>query len=78
MNIIELSKEWLLSRNDSIEGIEILPQETSRGLIVWFYYEDTWMDLPYFLTISMVKSLLEGKNPKKVINEYLKIKNQEK
>lgn len=73
MDIIELAKQWLSSRrNDDISGIEILPQPTSSGLVVWFYFEDTLEDLPYFLTVPMVKQLLEGKNPKKVKNEYIK------
>ena len=73
MDILELSKQWLIARkNGDISGIEILPQQTSSGLIVWFYFEDTWEDLPYFLTIPMVKELSEGKIPKKVKNEYIK------
>jgi len=71
MDIIELARQWLAHRKtDGIEGIEILPQQTSNGQVVWFYYEDTFEDLPYFLTIPMVKELMEGKNPKKVRNEY--------
>lgn len=71
MDIVELAKEWLsYNRKGNIAGIEILPQKTSFGLVVWFYFEDTWEDLPYFLTIPMVNELLEGKNVKKVKNEY--------
>lgn len=66
-------KEWLsYNRKGDIKGIEILPQITSVGKIVWFYNEETWEDLPYFLTVPMVKKLDEGKNPKKVKNEYNK------
>ena len=73
MDIIELAKEWLMEkRNGDIEGIEILPQLTTAGTVIWFYDEKTLIDLPYFLTIPMVKSLLNGKLPKNVINEYLK------
>lgn len=76
LDIITLAKEWLsYNRKGDIEGIEILPQKTSFGLVVWFYWEDTWEDLPYFLTIPMVLELLEGKNPKKVKNQYLQRKN---
>jgi hypothetical protein len=73
MEIIELAKEWLLARrNGDINKIEILPQATSKGLVVWYYWEETGIDLPYFLTVPMVEILLNGKNPKKVKNEYLK------
>jgi len=73
-SIEELSKEWLIEkRNGDIEGIEILPQITSKGLVVWYYWEETGIDLPYFLTVPMVESLLSGKNPKKVKNEYIKV-----
>jgi hypothetical protein len=76
MNIIELAKEWLIARrNGDINGIEILPQQTSVGMVVWFYWEETGEDLPYFLTVPMVESLLSGvKKPKNIINEFL-IKN---
>ena len=78
MNITELAKEWLiLRRKGDIEGIEILPRQTSYGLVVWFYFEETGIDLPYFLTVPMVKELLEGKNPKKVKNEYTAQRKQE-
>lgn len=71
MNIIDLATQWLTARRKGdTEGIEVLPQQTSTGLVVWFYYEETLEDLPYFLTIPMVKELLDGKNPKKVINKY--------
>lgn len=70
-DIIELARQWLTARrNGDVEGIEILPQQTSNGLVVWYYWEETWEDLPYFLTVPMVKDLLGGKNPKKVRNEY--------
>jgi hypothetical protein len=72
-DIIELSREWLISRRGDDIGIEILPQQTCVGLVVWFQYEETGEDLPYFLTVPMVESLLSGKNPKKVKNEYEKI-----
>lgn len=71
MDIIELSKQWLIARRKGdIEGIEILPQQVQQGLVVWFYYEESGEDLPYFLTIPMVKELMEGKNPKRVRNKY--------
>ena len=71
MDILELAKEWLKARrNGDIDGIVILPQQTCAGLVVWFYFEETWEDLPYFLTVPMVQSLLDGKNPKKIKNEY--------
>ena len=71
--IEKLAEEWLMSRRKGdISGIEILPQQTSAGLVVWFYFEDTWEDLPYFLTVPMVEKLLSGKNPKRVKNEYRK------
>ena len=70
-SITELTKEWLsYNRKGDIEGIELLPHQTSQGLVVYFYFEETWEDLPYFLTVPMVKELLDGKNPKKVKNEY--------
>ena len=48
-NIIELANRWLdARRKGDIEGIEILPLQTANGLVVWFYYTDTWEDLPYF------------------------------
>lgn len=71
MNIIELSKQWLIERRKGdIGGIEILPQQVQQGLVVWFYYEESWEDLPYFLTVPMVKELIEGKKPKRVFNKY--------
>lgn len=77
MDIVELAREWLsYNRKGNIEGIEIQPQKTSFGLVVWFYDEETWEDFPYFLTVPMVQSLLEGKNPKKVKNEYLRKKEE--
>lgn len=70
-DIVVLAKEWLISRRSGdINGIEILQQQTCAGLVVWFYLEETLEDLPYFLTVPMVQKLLEGKNPKKVRNEY--------
>lgn len=70
-----LAKLWLSARrNGDIAGIEVLPHKTSMGLVVYFYDEETWVDLPYFLTVPMVAELLEGKNPKNVKNKYL-IKN---
>jgi hypothetical protein len=69
--IIEKALEWLTARRKGdIDGIEVLPQKTANGLVVWFYEEDTWEDLPYFLTIPMVEELMNGKNPKKVRNKY--------
>jgi hypothetical protein len=71
MELIELAKNWLIARrNGDIAGIEILPQRTSAGMVVWFYWEETWEDLPYFLTVPMVEELLTGKNPKNVKNKY--------
>lgn len=71
MHIIEKALEWLsYNRKGDVAGIEILPQQTCAGLVVWFYWEETGIDLPYFLTVPMVKALQEGKNPKKVKNEY--------
>lgn len=71
--LVELAIEWLAyNRKGDVAGIEVLPHKTSMGLIVFFYFEDTWIDLPYFLTVPMVMELLAGKNPKKVKNEYLK------
>jgi hypothetical protein len=71
MDLISLATSWLLSQNiESIDGIEILPQQTSVGMVVWFYYTETGEDLPHFLTVSMVQSLLDGKNPKKIKNEF--------
>lgn len=71
MSIEELAKEWLVNRTSgNIEGIEILPQQTQAGLVVWFYYEESGEDLPYFLTVPMVNDLLTGKNPKSVKNKY--------
>lgn len=72
-NVVVLAQLWLsCRRNGEVDGIEILPQLTAAGLVVWFYWADSFEDLPYFLTVPMVQSLLEGKNPKKVRNEYLK------
>ena len=71
MDIEELAKQWLIyRRNGDIEGIEITPQQTQAGLVVWFYDEKTEKDLPYFLTVPMVQELLAGKNPKKIKNKY--------
>jgi hypothetical protein len=71
--LIELAWEWLsYNRKGDIAGIEILPRQTSAGMVIYFYYEDTWEDLPYFLTVPMVQELGEGKNPKKVKNKYIK------
>lgn len=75
INIVEKAIEWLsYNRKGDIDGIEVLPHQTVQGLVVYFYYEETWADLPYFLTVPMVKDLLAGKNPKKVKNEYLRKK----
>jgi hypothetical protein len=77
--IVDLAKEWLdYNRKGDVAGIEILPQQTAQGLIVWFYYEETLEDLPYFLTVPMVKEFQEGKNPKKVKNQYLQRRTDEK
>lgn len=74
MDILELASAWLNARrNGDVTGIEIMQQQTSVGVVVWFYWEETLQDLPYFLTVPMVQSLLEGKNPKKVKNEYLRV-----
>lgn len=71
--LISLAAEWLsFNRKGDIAGIEIMPFKTTWGMIVYFYYEETWEDLPYFLTVPMVEELLAGKNPKKVKNNYLK------
>lgn len=71
--IVELAKEWLsYNFKGNVENIEILPFKTSHGLVVYFYDSDTWEDLPFFLTIPMVNELLEGKNIKKVKNQYNK------
>lgn len=78
MDIITLAREWLsYNRKNNIDGIEILPHKTPYGLVVYFYFEDTWIDLPYMLTIPMVEALLEGKNPKKVKNDYLRSNKEE-
>ena len=74
--LVELSKEWLKyhSKDIDIETIEILPQLTSYGLVVWFYIikeNEPDEELPC-LTIPMVTELLSGKNPKNVKNKYLK------
>lgn len=67
--------EWLsYNRKGDVAGIDFLPQQTAQGLVIYFYFEDTWADLPYFLTVPMVKELQAGKNPKKVKNEYLRRK----
>lgn len=69
----ELALKWLTARrNGDITGIEILPQQTSAGAVVWFYDEETWEDLPYFLTVPMVEKLVSGTNPKRVKNEFRK------
>lgn len=72
MNDIELlALEWLKYRlKNEVEGIEILPQLTSAGMVVWFYYEETLKDLPFFLTVPMCEELLSGKNPKRVKNNF--------
>ena len=68
-NIEELARKWLShKRHNDISGIAILPQMTSVGLIVWFYWEETGEDLEYFLTVPMVKELQEGRSPRKVTN----------
>lgn len=67
--IEELAYKWLKhKRRGDIEGIEVLPQVTCAGLVVWFYWEETGEDLDYFLTVPMVKELQEGKSPRKVTN----------
>jgi hypothetical protein len=71
--IEELAQKWLEhKRRGDVDGIEILPQQTHVGLVVWFYWGETGEDLPYFLTVPMVSKLLDGKNPKRVKNEYEK------
>lgn len=81
-SIIELAKKWLLIRmpdatfeENNYNYINILPRQTSVGLVVFFYWNNTWEDLPYFLTVPMVQSLLSGKNPKNIKNEYRNVKN---
>lgn len=70
-NIEELALKWLKNHTrGNTEGIEILPQNTSSGLVVWFYDSETWEDKDYFLTVPMVNDLLEGKSPRKVTNKY--------
>jgi len=77
MDIIELARQWLeYNRKGDIAGIEIMPFKTSFGLVVYFYWEETWEDLPYFLTIPMVSELMDGKNPKKVKNQYSRKKEE--
>lgn len=69
--VTNLARKWLYERlKGQTQGIEVLPQQTSYGLVVWFYNEETWEDLPFFLTIPMVDELLSGKNPKRVKNKY--------
>lgn len=69
--ITDLARKWLHERlKGQTEGIEVLPQQTSYGLVVWFYNEETWEDLPFFLTVPMVDELLSGKNPKRIKNKY--------
>lgn len=75
--LIELAKQWLSHKTKGdVNGIEILPQQTSYGLVVWFYYEQTLKDLEYFLTVPMVRDLLDGVNPKKVKNEFVRSYNE--
>jgi len=69
--IKELAYKWLKhKRRGDTNGIEILPQVTCAGLVVWFYWEKTGEDLEYFLTVPMVKELQEGKSPRKVTNRW--------
>ena len=69
--VTNLARKWLYERlKGKTQGIEVLPQQTSYGLVVWFYDEETWEDLPFFLTAPMVDELLSGKNPKRVKNKY--------
>lgn len=80
--LVELSKEWLKYhiKDKNIETIEILPQFTSYGLVVWLYVindDGTEDELPC-LTIPMVTELLSGKNPKNINNKYLKGEKTEK
>ena len=78
MDITALAKEWLeYNRRGDIQGIEILPMKTPFGQVVYFYFEESGEDLPYFLTVPMVAELLEGRNPKKVKNKYLKTKSED-
>lgn len=70
MNIEELAINWHLINKGEMSNIDILPQQTCAGLVVWFYYKDSLQDCQYFLTVPMVKELLTGKNPKKVFNKY--------
>lgn len=77
INLEEKAREWLAyNRKGDIAGIEIQIFKSSFGLVVYFYDEETWIDLPYFLTVPMVNELLEGKNPKKVKNQYFQRKTE--
>lgn len=77
INLEEKAKEWLsYNRKGDIAGIEIQIFKSSFGLVVYFYDEETWVDLPYFLTVPMVNELLDGKNPKKIKNQYLQRKTE--
>ena len=69
--VTNLARRWLHYRlKGHTQGIEVMPQQTSYGLVVWFYCEDTLEDLPFFLTVPMTEELLKGKNPKRVKNKY--------
>ncbi len=66
--LLELAKQWVLNRNYANE-LEILPFQTSMGLVIFFYDAVTWADV-FMMTVPMVKELIEGKNPKKIKNNY--------
>lgn len=75
VDIAAKAMEWLsYNRKGDVAGIDYLLHQTPQGLVIYFYFEDTWADLPYFLTVPMVIELQAGKNPKKVKNEYLRKK----
>jgi len=71
------AREWLAyNRKGEVAGIEVQIFKSSFGIVVYFYDEETWADLPYFLTVPMVNELMEGKNPKKVKNQYAQRRNE--
>ncbi len=68
--IEELAKKWLHLNYQYPDVVEVLPMQTTYGLVVYFYNKNTGKDYDWFLTIPMVQDLLNGRNPKKVKNKY--------
>ena len=75
--IEELAWNWLEAnwkiKQEDMPNIVCYPHASMNQLVVEFYDSETFKVYhEWFLTAPMVSQLVEGKNPKKVRNEYIK------